>query len=112
MQACSYLPSLPLVYQSVHNVCIKSVLWQYLVECDEVVLMKDGQIAEHGTHAQLMAQGRDYATLFSSVQQEVGYSSPPPRLGKTPGSLAHGVLHVAFCTIHEVWPARLLFNKC
>uniref|UniRef100_A0A8B9JSY5 Si:ch211-221f10.2 n=1 Tax=Astyanax mexicanus TaxID=7994 RepID=A0A8B9JSY5_ASTMX len=44
---------------------------QYLSECDKVVLMKDGQIAEHGTHAHLMSKGRDYATLFTSVQQEV-----------------------------------------
>ncbi|XP_030649011.1 multidrug resistance-associated protein 5 [Chanos chanos] len=43
---------------------------QYLVECDEVVLMKDGQIAEHGTHAQLMGRQRDYAALFNSIQQE------------------------------------------
>ncbi|XP_016092792.1 multidrug resistance-associated protein 5-like isoform X4 [Sinocyclocheilus grahami] len=43
---------------------------QYLPECDEVVLMKDGQIAEHGTHVQLMEKGRDYAALFNSVQQE------------------------------------------
>ncbi|XP_060742129.1 ATP-binding cassette sub-family C member 5 isoform X1 [Tachysurus vachellii] len=43
---------------------------QYLVECDEVVLMKDGQIAEQGTHGQLMARGRDYAMLITSVQQE------------------------------------------
>lgn len=33
--------------------------------------MKDGQIAEHGTHAQLMSKERDYATLFKSMQQEV-----------------------------------------
>uniref|UniRef100_A0A8C6K9F3 ATP-binding cassette sub-family C member 5 n=1 Tax=Nothobranchius furzeri TaxID=105023 RepID=A0A8C6K9F3_NOTFU len=44
---------------------------QYLPECDDVVLMKDGQIAEHGTHAHLMGKERDYATLFNSVQQEV-----------------------------------------
>ncbi|XP_041705829.1 multidrug resistance-associated protein 5 isoform X1 [Coregonus clupeaformis] len=43
---------------------------QYLAECDNVILMKDGQIAEHGTHAQLMGRDRDYATLFNSVQQE------------------------------------------
>uniref|UniRef100_A0A673JB92 Multidrug resistance-associated protein 5-like n=1 Tax=Sinocyclocheilus rhinocerous TaxID=307959 RepID=A0A673JB92_9TELE len=40
---------------------------QFLPECDEVVLMKDGQIAEHGTHVQLMEKGRDYAALFNSV---------------------------------------------
>ncbi|XP_018549671.1 ATP-binding cassette sub-family C member 5 isoform X1 [Lates calcarifer] len=43
---------------------------QYLPECDDIILMKDGQIAEHGTHAQLMAKEHDYATLFSSMQQE------------------------------------------
>uniref|UniRef100_A0A8C2GI79 ATP-binding cassette sub-family C member 5 n=1 Tax=Cyprinus carpio TaxID=7962 RepID=A0A8C2GI79_CYPCA len=48
---------------------------QYLPECDEVVLMKDGQIAEHGSHVQLMEKGRDYAALFNSVQQEVRYAA-------------------------------------
>ncbi|XP_044061552.1 multidrug resistance-associated protein 5 isoform X2 [Siniperca chuatsi] len=43
---------------------------QYLSECDNVILMKDGQIAEHGTHAQLMGKEHDYATLFRSMQQE------------------------------------------
>ncbi|XP_076005263.1 ATP-binding cassette sub-family C member 5 [Genypterus blacodes] len=43
---------------------------QYLSECDDVILMKDGQIAEHGTHAQLMGKERVYATLFNSMQQE------------------------------------------
>uniref|UniRef100_A0A3P9PC47 ATP-binding cassette sub-family C member 5 n=1 Tax=Poecilia reticulata TaxID=8081 RepID=A0A3P9PC47_POERE len=44
---------------------------QYLPECDDVILMKDGQIVEHGNHAQLMSKERDYATLFNSLQQEV-----------------------------------------
>ncbi|XP_013859205.1 multidrug resistance-associated protein 5 [Austrofundulus limnaeus] len=43
---------------------------QFLPECDDVILMKDGQIAEHGTHAHLMGKERDYATLFNSMQQE------------------------------------------
>ncbi|XP_072292178.1 ATP-binding cassette sub-family C member 5 [Eucyclogobius newberryi] len=43
---------------------------QYLPECDDIILMNNGQIAEHGTHAQLMEKGRDYATLFNSMQQE------------------------------------------
>ncbi|XP_037531128.1 multidrug resistance-associated protein 5 [Nematolebias whitei] len=43
---------------------------QYLPECDDVILMKDGQIAEHGTHAHLMGKERDYATVFNSMQQE------------------------------------------
>lgn len=33
--------------------------------------MRDGQIAENGSHAQLMAKARDYASLFTSMQQEV-----------------------------------------
>ncbi|XP_077465441.1 ATP-binding cassette sub-family C member 5 [Stigmatopora argus] len=43
---------------------------QYLPECDDIILMKDGQIAEHGTHDQLMAKEREYAALFRSMQQE------------------------------------------
>uniref|UniRef100_A0A8C7V1F5 Uncharacterized protein n=1 Tax=Oncorhynchus mykiss TaxID=8022 RepID=A0A8C7V1F5_ONCMY len=35
---------------------------QYLAECDDVILMKEGQIAEHGTHNQLM--GRDTLSGF------------------------------------------------
>lgn len=70
--------------------------------------MKDGQVAEHGTHAQLMARGRDYATLFTSVQQEVQCS--PMLREKPPGSLTHGVLGITFFffpKIHEAGPARL-----
>lgn len=43
---------------------------QYLPECDDIILMNNGQIAEHGTHAQLMEKDRDYAVLFNSMQQE------------------------------------------
>ncbi|XP_056294942.1 ATP-binding cassette sub-family C member 5 isoform X1 [Pseudoliparis swirei] len=43
---------------------------QYLSDCDKVILMKDGRIAEHGTHAELMGKERDYASLFNSMQQE------------------------------------------
>uniref|UniRef100_A0A8C4Z0Z0 Uncharacterized protein n=1 Tax=Gadus morhua TaxID=8049 RepID=A0A8C4Z0Z0_GADMO len=55
---------------------------QYLPECDDVVLMKDGQVSEHGAHPQLMARERDYASLFTSMQQEVslqggGGGAPP-----------------------------------
>uniref|UniRef100_A0AAY4DKF2 ATP-binding cassette sub-family C member 5 n=1 Tax=Denticeps clupeoides TaxID=299321 RepID=A0AAY4DKF2_9TELE len=43
---------------------------QYLAECDDVVLMKDGRIMEHGTHAQLMDRDREYAGLLHNMQQE------------------------------------------
>uniref|UniRef100_A0A6Q2X5L5 ATP-binding cassette sub-family C member 5 n=1 Tax=Esox lucius TaxID=8010 RepID=A0A6Q2X5L5_ESOLU len=46
---------------------------QYLADCDDVILMKDGQITEHGTHCQLMSKSRDYAALFNSAQQEVNH---------------------------------------
>lgn len=36
-----------------------------------MILMRDGQIAEHGSHTQLMAKARDYAALFNGMQQEV-----------------------------------------
>lgn len=45
--------------------------FQYLPDCDLVILMRDGQIAENGSHAQLMAKARDYASLFTNMQQEV-----------------------------------------
>uniref|UniRef100_A0A3Q3EEF5 ATP-binding cassette sub-family C member 5 n=1 Tax=Labrus bergylta TaxID=56723 RepID=A0A3Q3EEF5_9LABR len=41
------------------------VTHQLQVRSDHVILMKDGQISESGTHAQLMAKERDYATLFN-----------------------------------------------
>uniref|UniRef100_A0A8C7RZ34 ATP-binding cassette sub-family C member 5 n=1 Tax=Oncorhynchus mykiss TaxID=8022 RepID=A0A8C7RZ34_ONCMY len=50
---------------------------QYLAECDHVILMKDGQIAEHGTHSQLMGRDRDYAALFNSL-----FGIPPVEKGK------------------------------
>ncbi|XP_078693313.1 ATP-binding cassette sub-family C member 5-like [Branchiostoma floridae x Branchiostoma belcheri] len=37
---------------------------QYLHLCDQVVLMKDGVIAEKGEHSQLMAAGEDYARMI------------------------------------------------
>ncbi|GCB72265.1 hypothetical protein scyTo_0006224, partial [Scyliorhinus torazame] len=42
---------------------------QYLVDCDEVLFMRDGYIAEQGTHEDLMTLNEDYAALFNSMQQ-------------------------------------------
>lgn len=41
--------------------------------------MKNGQIAECGTHTQLMAKERDYTNLFNSMQQEVKARFPRRR---------------------------------
>lgn len=51
------------------HISLVLTLSQYLAECDDVILMKEGQIAEHGT--QLMGRDRYYATLLNSVQQKV-----------------------------------------
>lgn len=40
-----------------------------------MILMRDGQVAESGSHTQLMAKARDYASLFTSMQQEVSRGS-------------------------------------
>ncbi|KYO47194.1 hypothetical protein Y1Q_0002206 [Alligator mississippiensis] len=41
---------------------------QYLVDCDEVVFMKEGCITERGSHEELMNLNGDYATIFNSLQ--------------------------------------------
>ncbi|XP_066266540.1 ATP-binding cassette sub-family C member 5-like isoform X4 [Branchiostoma lanceolatum] len=53
---------------------------QYLHLCDQVVLMKDGVIAEKGEHSQLMAAGEDYARMIqgymtSHCDEETGEES-------------------------------------
>ncbi|XP_043913166.1 multidrug resistance-associated protein 5-like [Protopterus annectens] len=42
---------------------------QHLVECDEVIFMKNGLVAEYGTHNDLMNLNEDYAMLFRSVKE-------------------------------------------
>ncbi|XP_063314810.1 MIT domain-containing protein 1 isoform X2 [Pelobates fuscus] len=42
---------------------------QYLSECEEILFMKDGHIAEQGTHEDLMDLKGDYAALFQSLQE-------------------------------------------
>ncbi|MBN3286487.1 MRP5 protein, partial [Polyodon spathula] len=41
---------------------------QYLVDCDEVIFMKDGSITEKGTHENLMGLNGDYAAMFNNLQ--------------------------------------------
>ncbi|CAH1245355.1 ABCC5, partial [Branchiostoma lanceolatum] len=53
---------------------------QYLHLCEQVVLMKDGVIAEKGEHSQLMAAGEDYARMIqgymtSHCDEETGEES-------------------------------------
>lgn len=41
---------------------------QYLVDCDEVIFMKEGCITERGSHEELMNLNGDYATIFNNLQ--------------------------------------------
>ncbi|XP_045930955.1 multidrug resistance-associated protein 5 isoform X1 [Micropterus dolomieu] len=41
---------------------------QYLVDCDDVILMREGSIAEQGNHDNLMKLNRDYAAMFNHFQ--------------------------------------------
>lgn len=41
---------------------------QYLVDCDEVVFMKEGCITERGSHEDLMNLNGDYAAIFNNLQ--------------------------------------------
>lgn len=40
---------------------------QYLVDCDEVIFMREGSITERGTHEELMNLNGDYATIFNNL---------------------------------------------
>ncbi|KAM3932947.1 MIT domain-containing protein 1 isoform 2-T3 [Leptodactylus fuscus] len=48
---------------------------QYLAECDEVLYLKDGHIAEQGTHEELMKLKSDYALLFENMQQTANHAN-------------------------------------
>uniref|UniRef100_A0A8D0E2P0 ATP-binding cassette sub-family C member 5 n=1 Tax=Salvator merianae TaxID=96440 RepID=A0A8D0E2P0_SALMN len=41
---------------------------QYLVDCDEVIFMKEGCITERGSHEDLVKLSGDYAAIFNNLQ--------------------------------------------
>nr|CAD7397359.1 unnamed protein product [Timema cristinae] len=45
--------------------------FQYLSHCDEVYFMKEGRIAEQGTHQQLMDQKQDYSLMMTTRLTEI-----------------------------------------
>ncbi|XP_030247831.1 ATP-binding cassette sub-family C member 5 isoform X2 [Sparus aurata] len=58
---------------------------QYLSDCDDVILMREGTILEQGNHDNLMKLNRDYAAMFNHFQLgDTPYIEAPSR--KTGGS--------------------------
>uniref|UniRef100_A0A3B5AUS3 ATP-binding cassette sub-family C member 5 n=1 Tax=Stegastes partitus TaxID=144197 RepID=A0A3B5AUS3_9TELE len=58
---------------------------QYLVDCDDVILMREGSIVEQGNHDNLMKLNGDYATMFNHFQLgDTPYIEAPSR--KSSGS--------------------------
>lgn len=55
---------------------------QFLNQCDEICVMKDGNIIERGTHEKLMAQAGEYASMVQAWQlsQTNGVKSDNNRL--------------------------------
>lgn len=49
------------------DLCVRLCL-QYLVDCDEVIFMRDGSITEQGSHEDLMSLNGDYAAMFNNLQ--------------------------------------------
>ena len=47
-----------------------SIFLQYLSQCDCVVYMKDGRIAEMGPHEELVATGTEYSQLYTTYNKE------------------------------------------
>ncbi|XP_059187616.1 multidrug resistance-associated protein 5 [Centropristis striata] len=70
---------------------------QYLVDCDDVILMKEGSIVEQGNHDNLMKLNQDYAAMFNHFQLgDTPYIEAPSRksggsqrkpAGRKPGSV-------------------------
>ncbi|XP_032226749.1 ATP-binding cassette sub-family C member 5 [Nematostella vectensis] len=70
------------VGQHIFKHCIKGSLWgksvlfathqlQYLSQCDQVLYMNNGRIAERGTYIQLIQDKKEFSTLIRQFLQEV-----------------------------------------
>uniref|UniRef100_A0A672RNH9 ATP-binding cassette sub-family C member 5 n=1 Tax=Sinocyclocheilus grahami TaxID=75366 RepID=A0A672RNH9_SINGR len=67
---------------------------QYLVDCDDVIFMRDGSITEQGSHEDLMNLNGDYAAMFNNLQlgetpiiENSGSSLKKPLENKKAGSV-------------------------
>uniref|UniRef100_A0A3Q4GJH6 ATP-binding cassette sub-family C member 5 n=1 Tax=Neolamprologus brichardi TaxID=32507 RepID=A0A3Q4GJH6_NEOBR len=63
---------------------------QYLVDCDDVILMREGSIVEQGNHDNLMKLSGDYAAMFNLFLRKNGSSQRKPADTK-PGSLKKNI---------------------
>lgn len=49
---------------------------QYLPSADEVVVLRDGRVAERGTYRQLLARGVDFHQFEQEEEEQEGAASP------------------------------------
>uniref|UniRef100_A0A671THE4 ATP-binding cassette sub-family C member 5 n=1 Tax=Sparus aurata TaxID=8175 RepID=A0A671THE4_SPAAU len=77
---------------------------QYLSDCDDVILMREGTILEQGNHDNLMKLNRDYAAMFNHFQLgDTPYIEVPVCLSVCLSQLSGGV----------AWPVfRLYMASC
>jgi len=49
--------------------CIICICLQFLKQCSEIYVMKDGRIVENGSHDDLMAKKSDYYVMVTSTEK-------------------------------------------
>lgn len=51
-----------------NHICFLFFWKKYLVDCDDVIFMREGSITEKGSHEDLMNLNGDYAAMFNNLQ--------------------------------------------
>ncbi|XP_006811248.2 ATP-binding cassette sub-family C member 5-like [Saccoglossus kowalevskii] len=51
---------------------------QYLNQCDDVMMLKDGHVTEYGTHSQLMLDDKEFANLIKTYHESKQEEETPP----------------------------------
>ena len=60
----------PWILERVECGCCGGHRLSTLVEADQIIVMDEGRVAEHGDHDSLLAQGGIYAQLWQHQQQQ------------------------------------------